>query len=65
MSCEEGASKGVETPLNSPVKAGMPEVLEWNPSAQEILVMVAASVLSLMVALDACVIVTSLNVGLP
>jgi hypothetical protein len=36
---------------------------EWNPSRRQLAIMAILSTLSLMVALDACVIVTSLSVG--
>ncbi len=35
----------------------------WNPSRHQIAIMAVLSTLSLMVALDACIIVTSLSVG--
>ncbi len=38
--------------------------LEWNPSRRELAIMAVLSALSLMVALDACIIVTSLSVRL-
>jgi uncharacterized membrane protein len=36
----------------------------WSPNRHQVLIMLALSLISFMVALDACIIVTSLNVGL-
>jgi MFS family permease len=36
---------------------------QWKPSTHELLIMIALSVISFMVALDACIIVTSLTVS--
>jgi hypothetical protein len=36
---------------------------QWKPSFHELLIMVVLSLISLMVALDACIIVTSLSVS--
>lgn len=40
-----------------------PKQEEWKPQKQELLVMLTLSIISLMVALDATIIVTSLSVG--
>lgn len=37
----------------------------WAPSNRQVLIMITLSVLSFMVALDSCIIVTSLNVSSP
>lgn len=36
---------------------------EWSPTRHELLIMITLSIISLMVALDACIIVTSLSVS--
>ncbi|KAK7910702.1 major facilitator superfamily transporter [Apiospora marii] len=51
---------------NSDVESGShpsPEfpMSEWNPTRHELLIMITLSIISLMVALDACIIVTSLS----
>ena len=38
-------------------------VLDWKPSTHQLLIMITLSVVSFMVALDACIIVTSLSVS--
>jgi hypothetical protein len=38
---------------------------EWRPSVHEVLIMIVLSTISLMVSLDACIIVTSLSVSNP
>lgn len=54
----------VEVSSNSPVLQGLTSghVLDWKPSTHQLLIMVTLSVVSFMVALDACIIVTSLSV---
>lgn len=49
-----GANEAAPTPTNEP---------GWKPSVHELLVMATLSVIMLMVALDACIVVTSLSVG--
>lgn len=39
--------------------------ISWAPSNRQVLIMITLSVLSFMVALDSCIIITSLNVGSP
>lgn len=38
------------------------DAAEWKPSTHEMLIMITLSVISLMTALDACIIITSLSV---
>lgn len=59
-SSEEDVSSLVRA-TNEAVKRNM--VSNWAPNTHQILIMATLSLVSLMVALDACVIVTSLNVG--
>lgn len=42
-----------------------PKQSEWKPTRHELMIMATLSGLSLMVSLDASIIVTSLNVGFP
>lgn len=39
--------------------------LDWKPTTHQLLIMVTLSIISFMVSLDACIIVTSLSVSLP
>ena len=40
----------------------LPAALEWKPSTHELLIMLTLSIVSFMVALDACIVVTSIGV---
>lgn len=49
----------------SPDEHPSQQIITWTPSNRHILIMMTLSILSFMVALDSCIIVTSLNVGSP
>lgn len=59
-STEEDASSLVRA-TNAAVKQNV--ISHWAPNTHQILIMATLSLVSLMVALDACIIVTCLNVG--
>lgn len=47
------------------VDESLQQAEDWKPNTQQLMVMIVLSVISFMVSLDACIIVTSLSVSTP
>jgi hypothetical protein len=55
----------VEAKSNKQEGSGEEKTLEWKPNLHELLIMISLSMISLMVSLDATIIITSLSVRCP
>jgi hypothetical protein len=58
------SSQMSEGPFLAPTEAARLYLLVWTPSLHQRGIMMSLSIISFMVALDACIIITSLNVTL-
>lgn len=50
-------------PAHSDAESSTPKHTDWSPNTHELMIMMVLSLVSLMVSLDACIIVTSIAVS--